>query len=793
MENLNDVALFREKSRFFLGRAKIQLANLNFDRNIQLHEKVHVDKLVDVFRGEGCHRLDPWNHVPVAIDRNTLSARLRLAGLDNDDLIREGEPPLLRFTTPLRVLHGRRRLLAAEEYLWDKWWIAELYSDGDYQTTYIIVLNINLYEDLPAKLKTSICEQYSHSRPFCDGDIYRHIFKYQRDGNIDEEEKWIRRLSNSKTMNVRQLRTKYRRLANGFDRLTPFVGIWYQLHLGCLSRLLPDKTPEEFLHYLERMRHQYSSIMGTEEPFLLDPKTVYLLETMFPALSVSDADHIKRLMNDGVLFPAVQSQHRRKKLLDNILGVKGRILSFYTFFQDTIYFGACSKILRNLLPPKFQGTVRQAFFNSYQQGINQGRIRLQSYGERMLDRPGTEVTHVQLAYRQLYLAAMRDFPILSSLAPLWDSKKRRPLIQGSPSERWHQIASLAFVLGFRTDEIAKLMEDGNNKEIMAREFLTKIRPAELYIVDEGRKERLVQYIARQIDGIATPRVLRQDAEFTTNVEGLAKEQRCNRPYDSAYRRDKDFLFINIIYGTRIRAQAFITSLAIQRDIFICFLGMYPIEDMADADSEDEVVDLTRSSPSRSLSDNDLEHEMIAIPSADSNEGSASEEATGPGVPGGSAVVADSGEDNSEEGGGSWQTAESEVDSGEADFILHLWDKNEGEKYRNTEAQRRIFENTVCDLADKGYRFLCIDKTGQAVTQSLHKLWEKALDTKLILACPKVDSGNPAERVRDIQGYQKIPQIRALGSSHKVHIFENHGARVFLEITRLNDLLNHPSN
>lgn len=128
MENLNDVELFREKSRFFLGRVKIQITSLDFNRNIQLHEKAHVDKLVSVFRGERCHRLDPWNHVPVIVSRDTFSTRLRLAGLWNEDLIREGEPPLLEFTIPLCVLHGRRRLLAAKEYLWDKWWIAKLYS-----------------------------------------------------------------------------------------------------------------------------------------------------------------------------------------------------------------------------------------------------------------------------------------------------------------------------------------------------------------------------------------------------------------------------------------------------------------------------------------------------------------------------------------------------------------------------------------------------------------------------------------------------------------------------------------
>lgn len=52
----NDVLAFRETSTFFLGRAKVQISNVDFDRVVQIHEKKHVEKLIDVFCGEGCHR-----------------------------------------------------------------------------------------------------------------------------------------------------------------------------------------------------------------------------------------------------------------------------------------------------------------------------------------------------------------------------------------------------------------------------------------------------------------------------------------------------------------------------------------------------------------------------------------------------------------------------------------------------------------------------------------------------------------------------------------------------------------
>jgi hypothetical protein len=190
----NDVLSFREKSAFFLGRAKVQISNVDFDRVVRIHEKKHVEKLIDVFRGEGCHRLDPWNHVPVIVSRALLSESLQASGLQVDDLMKEGEPATLEFSTNLQLLHGRRRLLAAEagESLWNKWWVVELYSDGRPWRYDLSVEKILISTEIPPELRISMCEQYSHSRPFCDGDIYRYILKYQREENVNEEELHLR-------------------------------------------------------------------------------------------------------------------------------------------------------------------------------------------------------------------------------------------------------------------------------------------------------------------------------------------------------------------------------------------------------------------------------------------------------------------------------------------------------------------------------------------------------------------------------------------------------------------------
>jgi Protein of unknown function (DUF3723) len=487
---------------------------------------------------------------------------------------------------------------------------------------------------------------------------------------------------------------------------------------------------------------QYTTIVGGEEPFLLDSKTIHLLETLIPAYSTVDFERIKILMHEGKIFGAITSPARRQKILDNILGIDGRILSFHTFFQDTIYFGACSRILQGLLQPKFEGTVRQAFFRSYQRDPNRHRIRIQSRQGRVNDRPGTEEVHLPLAYRQMFLAAMRDFPLLGSLAPLWDAKKPKRLVQGSASERWYQLASLAFVLGFRSARITQLMEGGSENEIMAREFLSRVRPPEIYEINEQSRNDLVRYIALHIDDFATPRINSTEPEYTTNREGLTKEQRCNRPYETAYRRDKNHLYIENMYIVHITPRAFVTSLAIQRDIFICFLGITNLENIR-ADSLPEGSDVG-SFP-------DVTRPSIRAPTSDAAIAVEAGETT---IPTPAPVDATALNNIPTFESGSNLEISGTVQSPEH-ILLYIWDKDESVQFTDSAHQKRLFESMTCDLADKGYRFISINEADQIVTQTLNGLWETALCTKLILAGPKVDSADPAESdvsISSLRGY-----------------------------------------
>jgi hypothetical protein len=128
MESLSgrDLQIFREKSRAFCGSVKIPLDKLRGEElpeNPRQFDEKNVARLLDIFNKDGCQRREPDNHVPVLIARSALPEGPLRVGSDLQ---------LFNPDHPLTCLHGRHRLEAARKFLSgnDRWWVADLYSDG---------------------------------------------------------------------------------------------------------------------------------------------------------------------------------------------------------------------------------------------------------------------------------------------------------------------------------------------------------------------------------------------------------------------------------------------------------------------------------------------------------------------------------------------------------------------------------------------------------------------------------------------------------------------------------------
>ena len=130
---------FVEKRSKFRGSAKVQLKHLYFESDKESDSASFLDhknvaRLVQIFKLEGCNRLDLEHRVPVIIDEELLQRSLHQTGVASGDLLKRHIPPDLTFpaSTSLRCLHGRHRIAAARDFLelGHKWWTVDFYSDG---------------------------------------------------------------------------------------------------------------------------------------------------------------------------------------------------------------------------------------------------------------------------------------------------------------------------------------------------------------------------------------------------------------------------------------------------------------------------------------------------------------------------------------------------------------------------------------------------------------------------------------------------------------------------------------
>ena len=135
----NVESLVAEKERVFCGSVKVPISKLtaeNMMTNPRQLDPKNVARLRNIFLLEGCHRLDPQNHVPVLIDQATLDQALRKSDVTRISLKSFDEPKLLSLDREIVYLHGRHRLEAAKDVLKtdDKWWVVDVYLKGIIQS-----------------------------------------------------------------------------------------------------------------------------------------------------------------------------------------------------------------------------------------------------------------------------------------------------------------------------------------------------------------------------------------------------------------------------------------------------------------------------------------------------------------------------------------------------------------------------------------------------------------------------------------------------------------------------------
>lgn len=128
--------IVQKREHYFRGCAKVRLEHLDFEEGdipgTRPEDSKNILRLQNIFKTQGCHKLDPNHYVAVRISEEKLRKSVSVSKTSQESLMRTIDPPELQFDegTKLMCLFGRHRIKAAKAHHED-WWIVELYLDSE--------------------------------------------------------------------------------------------------------------------------------------------------------------------------------------------------------------------------------------------------------------------------------------------------------------------------------------------------------------------------------------------------------------------------------------------------------------------------------------------------------------------------------------------------------------------------------------------------------------------------------------------------------------------------------------
>jgi hypothetical protein len=379
---------------------------------------------------------------------------------------------------------------------------------------------------------TPATDRLSDEIKFSDGEIYRNIRYALQSARIDLVQGWMTQLTGGKQDDLDRL-LKNNSLVKAFDMLLPFPGLWCGLELGNIRNHLALHCDEELLCYL---RHIYSTwnqitLNNTAIQQAVDIQTVKTLELRAPSASIIDHYHIMREMDSGALFPNITERNVREFIKQALLRLEVIIPTIKSFHENLKYLEIGANILKtHLLDTGVRTTLYKTMCSMWSQPENvlvefqEGVYRHATLREGELP--------VDVAYKQVFISALRQFPSLSNDVPRWEP--RHEAIKGTTDPAYHLLfLNRAQLLGFRT-------------------------------------EKVLQGIMNAPEVVEAP-----DSEPCAGSHGgEGKEWRSGRPFRGAYKQSRTQLFLpNLAEAARVEVSLNPSVLFVQQDFVNAFFGM----------------------------------------------------------------------------------------------------------------------------------------------------------------------------------------------------------------------------
>ncbi|KAF7183610.1 hypothetical protein CNMCM7691_003889 [Aspergillus felis] len=273
---------------------------------------------------------------------------------------------------------------------------------------------------------------------------------------------------------------------------------------------------------------------------LIDAKTVKRLEGLAPGVSAADSTTVSGLVLSGAVL-ADFSRDEREAINNRLLSYKRRIPSFGLFFQDVLFLELGANRMKKLIDKsKWWGpddteighdrerklTLRERMEYMFRHR-DTGSIMIQTPDGEEREVSGDEELQFDLAYRQLWLCALRS----CSGSPGEGHKLATVRRSWTHPHEQYKLAQLAMALGFTSNSISQLT---------SRPFEPEYPP--WYEFDD--RHRTIEL------------------------------KRCGIPYTITFREDRKSLFVDRIHQATSYCDE-LDSAFILRDIYISFFGDLP--------------------------------------------------------------------------------------------------------------------------------------------------------------------------------------------------------------------------
>jgi hypothetical protein len=307
----------------------------------------------------------------------------------------------------------------------------------------------------------------------------------------------------------------------------------------------------------------------------IDYHSVNKLELLAPGASLTDARTVEGWLASGEVLCGFSAPERHR-MWEWLRGYDGIIPSLRSFFQDITYLKACADAVKRLVKPtKNEPTLQKAMqYHRVPSEVDEG-ILIQTSECTFERRPGSRRMHQELAYRQVWLYAMRHYLHMPK-EPTKPDRKAKPSNEKVDETAVYEMAKLAHQLGFRLKAIETLI-DQSPDVLMARRVLLEARQQDRYEYHAEVFDTLVRQIV-ECFSMATPREHLFLSEPLGHFSADLKE-RSGLSSTDAQQCDRRFIFLHYLHSGSTIAET-VSTWYVRRCVYLAFFGPLPDSDSA---------------------------------------------------------------------------------------------------------------------------------------------------------------------------------------------------------------------